>query len=180
MKRRSETYDLLGSLRLLLLPLLLLSACIEAADEEVLRELNELGASRGNVFPDREDLYDAFVLDADNAWVAGGRGLVLRLTNSGQDIEMQETGVQRAIYEIDFASETDGVAVGQDGLVLTTKDGGENWNEVAVELPLQDWQVAQPHYFAVSRGADAEHIWAVGPVGAMIRSQDGGETWENR
>lgn len=180
MKRRSQTYDLLGSLRLLLFPLLLLSACIEASDEEVLRELNELGASRGNVFPDREDLYDAFVLNADNAWVAGGRGLVLRLTNSGQDIEMQETGIQRAIYEIDFASETDGVAVGQDGLVLTTTDGGENWNEVVVELPLQDWQVAQPHYFAVSRGADAAHIWAVGPVGAMIRSQDGGETWENR
>ncbi len=180
MKRRSQRYDLFGSLCVLLLPLILLSACIEAADEEVLRELNELGASRGNVFPDREDLYDAFVLDADNAWVAGGRGLVLRLTNNGQDIEMQETGIRRAIYEIDFASEADGVAVGQDGLVLTTKDGGENWKEIPVELPLQDWQVAQPHYFAVSRGADADHIWAVGPVGAMIRSQDGGETWENR
>lgn len=156
-----------------------LSACIEAADEEVLRELNEMGASRGNVFPDREDFYDAFVLDANNAWVAGGRGLILHVTNNGQDFAMLETGVQKAIYEVDFASAEDGVAVGQDGIVLKTNDGGKTWTQIPIELPLQDWQVAQPHYFAVSRGADAQHIWAVGPVGAVIRSQDGGETWEN-
>ena len=155
-----------------------LSACLEAADEEVLRELNEMGASRGNVFPDREDLYDAFVLDANNAWVAGGRGLILHVTNNGQDFAMLETGVQGAIYEIDFATAQDGIAVGQDGIVLKTSDG-KAWNRIPIELPLQDWQVAQPHYFAVSRGADAQHIWAVGPVGAIIRSQDGGETWEN-
>lgn len=156
-----------------------LSACIEAADEEVLRELNEMGASRGNVFPDREDYYDAFVLDANNAWVSGGRGLILHVTNNGQDFSMLETGVQKAIYEVDFATAEDGVAVGQDGIVLKTGDGGKTWNRIPIELPLQDWQVAQPHYFAVSRGADAQHIWAVGPVGAIIRSQDGGETWEN-
>lgn len=156
-----------------------LSACIEAADEEVLRELNEMGKSRGNVFPDREDIYDAFVLDENNAWVSGGRGLILHITNGGQDFTMLDTGVQRAIYEVDFASAQDGIAVGQDGLVLKTSDGGETWNQIPIELPLQDWQVAQPHYFAVSRGADPQHIWAVGPVGAIIRSQDGGETWEN-
>ena len=156
-----------------------LSACIEAADEEVLRELNEMGASRGNVFPDREDYYDAFVLDANNAWVSGGRGLILHVTNNGQDFAMLETGVQKALYEVDFATAEDGVAVGQDGIVLKTSDGGTTWTRIPIELPLQDWQVAQPHYFAVSRGADAQHIWAVGPVGAVIRSQDGGETWEN-
>ncbi len=159
--------------------LLTLSACIEAADEEVLRELNEMGASRGNVFPDREDYYDAFVLDANNAWVSGGRGLILHVANSGQDFTMLETGVQKAIYEVDFATAEEGVAVGQDGIVLKTGDGGKTWTRIPVELPLQDWQVAQPHYFAVSRGADAQHLWAVGPVGAIIRSQDGGETWEN-
>ena len=156
-----------------------LSACLEAADEEVLRELNEMGVSRGNVFPDREDLYDAFVLDSNNAWVAGGRGLILHMTNNGQDFTMLETGVQKAIYEIDFATTQDGVAVGQDGMILKTSDGGKAWNKIPIELPLQDWQVAQPHYFAVSRGADAQHIWAVGPVGAIVRSQDAGETWEN-
>lgn len=153
--------------------------CVETAAEEVLHELNQMGKSGGNVFPDREDIYDAFVLDENNAWVSGGRGLILHITNRGQDFAMLDTGVQRAIYEVDFASAQDGVAVGQDGLVLKTADGGQTWKQIPIELPLQDWQVAQPHYFAVSRGGDASHIWAVGPVGAVIRSQDGGDTWEN-
>ncbi len=179
MKRRMYLVWRHAAWSVLAAALFTLSACLEASDEEVLRELNEMGASRGNVFPDREDLYDAFVLDANNAWVAGGRGLILHMTNNGQDFTMLETGVQGAIYEIDFATAQDGVAVGQDGMVLKTSDGGKAWNKIPMELPLQDWQVAQPHYFAVSRGADAQHIWAVGPVGAIIRSQDGGETWEN-
>ena len=122
----------------LVIALFTLSACIEAADEEVLRELNEMGASRGNVFPDREDFYDAFVLDANNAWVAGGRGLILHVTNNGQDFTMLETGVQKAIYEIDFATAEDGVAVGQDGIVLKTDDG-KTWTRIPIELPLLDW-----------------------------------------
>lgn len=179
MKRQIRLVGRHTAWSVLVAALFTLSACIEAADEEVLRELNEMGASRGNVFPDREDYYDAFVLDANNAWVSGGRGLILHVTNNGQDFAMLETGVQKAIYEVDFATAEDGVAVGQDGIVLKTDDGGETWNRIPIELPLLDWQVAQPHYFAVSRGADAQHIWAVGPVGAIIRSQDGGETWEN-
>ena len=179
MKRQMYLVWRQAAWRVLAAALFTLSACVEAADEEVLRELNEMGASKGNVFPDREDFYDAFVLDANNAWVAGGRGLILHVTNNGQDFAMLETGVQKAIYEIDFATAQDGIAVGQDGVVLKTSDGGKAWNKIPIELPLQDWQVAQPHYFAVSRGADAQHIWAVGPVGAIIRSQDGGQTWEN-
>ncbi len=179
MKRQIRLVGRHTAWSVLVAALFTLSACIEAADEEVLRELNEMGASRGNVFPDREDYYDAFVLDANNAWVSGGRGLILHVTNNGQDFAMLETGVQKAIYEVDFATAEDGVAVGQDGIVLKTDDGGQTWTRIPIELPLLDWQVAQPHYFAVSRGADAQHIWAVGPVGAIIRSQDGGETWEN-
>ncbi len=179
MKRQIRLVGRHTAWSVLVAALFTLSACIEAADEEVLRELNEMGASRGNVFPDREDYYDAFVLDANNAWVSGGRGLILHVTNNGQDFAMLETGVQKAIYEVDFATAEDGVAVGQDGIVLKTGDGGQTWTRIPIELPLLDWQVAQPHYFAVSRGADAQHIWAVGPVGAIIRSQDGGETWEN-
>ncbi len=179
MKRQMQLAWRHAAWSVLVAALFTLSACVEAADEEVLRELNEMGASKGNVFPDREDYYDAFVLDANNAWVSGGRGLILHVTNNGQDFAMLETGVQKAIYEVDFATAQDGIAVGQDGIVLKTSDGGKAWTRIPVELPLQDWQVAQPHYFAVSRGADAQHIWAVGPVGAIIRSQDGGETWEN-
>ena len=170
---------------LLLLMLSLLSAgglsgCLTAADEEVLEHLNSLGASKGPIFPDREDYYGVFVLDEQNAWAVGNRGVILHISDAGQTLAQLNSGVERAIYDVDFADAQSGVAIGQDGLILKTDDGGQTWKQIPLALPLEDWQVAQPHMFALSRGASPNHIWAVGPVGAIIHSADGGETWQNQ
>ena len=179
MKIRMDSLWRRGAWGVLIGAVFTLSACVEAADEEVLRKLNTMGASKGNVFTHREDLFDAFVVDENNAWVVGGRGLILHVTNKGQDFTMLPSGVQRTIYEIDFVDTQAGVAVGQDGLILKTIDGGKTWKQIPIELPLQDWEVEQPHFFALSRGENPQNIWAVGPIGTIVRSQDGGETWEN-
>ena len=170
---------------LLLLMLSLLSAgglsgCLTAADEEVLEHLNSLGESKGPIFPDREDYYGVFVLDEQNAWAVGNRGVILHISDAGQTFTQLNSGVERAIYDVDFADAQSGVAIGQDGLILKTDDGGQTWKQIPLALPLEDWQVAQPHMFALSRGASPNHIWAVGPVGAIIHSADGGETWQNQ
>ena len=157
-----------------------LASCITAADEEVLEHLNSLGESKGQTFPDREDYYGVFVLDENNAWAVGNRGLMLHITDKGQTFRQLQTGVERAIYDVDFADAQNGIAIGQDGLILKTSDGGKSWKQIPLELPLEDWQVAQPHMFAMSRGASPNHVWAVGPVGAVIHSSDGGETWQNQ
>lgn len=157
-----------------------LSGCLTAADEEVLERLNSLGASKGPIFPDREDYYGVFVLDEQNAWAVGNRGVVLHTADAGQTFTQLNSGVERAIYDVDFADAQSGVAIGQDGLILKTDDGGQTWKQIPLALPLEDWQVAQPHMFALSRGASPNHIWAVGPVGAIIHSADGGETWQNQ
>ena len=85
---------------------------------------------------------------------------------------MLETGVQKAIYEVDFATPQDGVAVGQDGIVLKTSDSGETWTRIPIELPLQDWQVAQPHYFAVSRARTRNTSGPSVRWALLSRSQD--------
>ncbi len=157
-----------------------LSGCLTAADEEVLEHLNSLGASKGPIFPDREDYYGVFVLDEQNAWAVGNRGVILHISDAGQTLAQLNSGVERAIYDVDFADAQSGVAIGQDGLILKTDDGGQTWKQIPLALPLEDWQVAQPHMFALSRGASPNHIWAVGPVGAIIHSADGGETWQNQ
>ena len=170
-------------LLLLLLSLLSaggLSGCLTAADEEVLEHLNSLGESKGPIFPDREDYYGVFVLDEQNAWAVGNRGVILHISDAGQTLAQLNSGVERAIYDVDFADAQSGVAIGQDGLILKTDDGGQTWKQIPLALPLEDWQVAQPHMFALSRGASPNHIWAVGPVGAIIHSADGGETWQNQ
>lgn len=165
---------------LLLLSLLSVSGCLTAADEEVLEHLNSLGESKGPIFPDREDYYGVFVLDEQNAWAVGNRGVVLHTADAGQTFTQLHSGVERAIYDVDFADAQSGVAIGQDGLILKTDDGGQTWKQIPLALPLEDWQVAQPHMFALSRGASPNHVWAVGPVGAIIHSADGGETWQNQ
>ncbi len=157
-----------------------LSGCLTAADEEVLEHLNSLGASKGPIFPDREDYYGVFVLDEQNAWAVGNRGVILHISDAGQTLAQLNSGVERAIYDVDFADAQSGVAIGQDGLILKTDDGGQTWKQIPLALPLEDWQAAQPHMFALSRGASPNHIWAVGPVGAIIHSDDGGETWQNQ
>ena len=157
-----------------------LSGCLTAADEEVLEHLNSLGASKGPIFPDREDYYGVFVLDEQNAWAVGNRGVILHISDAGQTLAQLNSGVERAIYDVDFADAQSGVAIGQDGLILKTDDGGQTWKQIPLALPLEDWQAAQPHMFALSRGASPNHIWAVGPVGAIIHSADGGETWQNQ
>ena len=165
---------------LLLLSLLSVSGCLTAADEEVLEHLNSLGESKGPIFPDREDYYGVFVLDEQNAWAVGNRGVILHTADAGQTFTQLNSGVERAIYDVNFADAQSGVAIGQDGLILKTADGGQTWKQIPLALPLEDWQVAQPHMFALSRGASPNHVWAVGPVGAIIHSADGGETWQNQ
>ena len=149
------------------------------AEEDITLKLNSMGRSKGNVFPDREDYYGVFVLDENNAWVVGNRGVILHLTDKGEKVTMLPTWVEKALYDTDFPDAQNGLAIGQDGLIIKTGDGGKTWKQVKLELPLQEWQAAQPHLFSMSRGTDPNKVWAVGPVGTIIYSKDGGETWEN-
>ncbi len=150
------------------------------ADADITRKLDSMGKSRGSVFPDREDYYGVFVLDENNAWVVGSRGIILHLADKGEKVTLLPTWVEKALYNVDFTDAQNGLAIGQDGLIIKTSDGGKSWKQVKLELPLQDWQAAQPHIFSLSRGADPNKVWAVGPVGTIIHSKDGGETWENQ
>jgi len=157
-----------------------LSGCEHGgADAEIIRKLDSIGKSKGVVFPAREDYYGVFVLDDNNAWVVGNRGIILHLADKGTKITVLPTWVEKALYNVDFTDAQNGIAIGQDGLIIKTSDGGKTWRQIKLELPLQEWQAAQPHIFSLSRGADPNKIWAVGPVGTIIHSQDGGETWEN-
>ena len=160
--------------------LLCLSGCGRGgAEEDITLKLNSMGRSKGNVFPDREDYYGVFVLDENNAWAVGSRGIILHITDNGEKVATLPTWVEKALYDIDFTDAQNGLAIGQDGLIIKTGDGGKTWKQVKLELPLQEWQAAQPHLFSMSRGTDPNKVWAVGPVGTIIYSKDGGETWEN-
>jgi photosystem II stability/assembly factor-like uncharacterized protein len=173
----------LGSLTaaVLMFSLSCLSGCEHGgADADVVERLNAAGKSKAGIFPDREDYYGVFVLDDNNAWAVGNRGVVIHLANKGTQVGVLPTWIEKALYDVDFVDAQHGVAVGQDGLIVTTKDGGKTWEQAKIDLPLEDWRPGPPHIFSISRGADPQKIWGAGPGGTIIRSRDGGRTWEDK
>src|ERR1051326_6706550 len=71
------------------------------------------------------------------------------------------------LYAIGFSDERHGIAVGRDGTILRTSDGGRGWQLVrtAVGTPLNGLAV---------RG---QRAWAVGARGIIITSRQGGASW---
>jgi photosystem II stability/assembly factor-like uncharacterized protein len=160
------------------LALFSLSGC-GGGEEDITHKLDRMGKSTAHVFPGIEDYYGTFVLDENNAWAVGNRGVIIHITDKGEKATLLPTWVEKALYDVSFTDAQNGLAIGQDGLIIKTSDGGKTWKQVNFEVPLQDWQKSLPHVFAMSRGSDPNKVWAVGPVGMIIHSQDGGETWEN-
>jgi photosystem II stability/assembly factor-like uncharacterized protein len=156
---------------------ILVAGCAEESQEELYGLTGK--KAEGRILPDREDYYATFVLDDDHAWAVGSRGVIVELSDRGKSLTLIESGVQSALYDLDFTDPQNGIVVGQNGTILKTTDGGKTWRRIKVKLHMEDWQVAPPHFFGVARGSNPNNLWIVGPVGTILRSRDGGETWEN-
>lgn len=71
--------------------------------------------------------------------------------------------------------EGNGIAVGQGGLVLFSKDNGANWDYLELRIPKS---VRLCLDFNTVHGA-GKHVWIAGrPGSVMLHSADGGKTWE--
>jgi hypothetical protein len=64
------------------------------AEEDTTQQLDHAGRSRGNIFPEREDYYGVFVLDDNNAWAVGNRGIVVHITDRGEKVTLLPTWVE--------------------------------------------------------------------------------------
>ena len=77
-----------------------------------------------------------------------------------------------AIYAVRFASDKrTGWAVGADGVILHTEDGGFRWEEQRAPAPV-------PLYGLYVR--DAKRAVAVGSRGLAVTTEDGGRRWTLR
>ncbi|MFC2132135.1 PKD domain-containing protein, partial [Bacteroidota bacterium] len=80
----------------------------------------------------------------------------------------QNSGTDKFLYGVCFVDSLYGWAVGDEGLILHTKDGGKSWAEQEAN---------------VGRGLLSVHFidrlngWAVGEVGRIRHTSDGGENW---
>ena len=145
--------------------------------------------------PTRHLLLGASFLDAQTGWLSGGGMTVLKTADGGatwragtvflpaegarrpQDSvrvetervepEARQVGGRR-LNAVWFASRERGWAVGGEGVVVATTDGGVTWRpqQSGVGDDLNDVR-----FFDESEG------WAVGRGGAMLHTTDGGRTW---
>lgn len=104
-------------------------------------------------------------------WMAGSGGKIVRSDDGGESWSVQITGVTDNLQDIDAWNTERAVAVGNDGIVITTADGGISWQNV--EVPRSE--VANK--LIRVRVLPGGRAWAVGVMGMLLFSDDWGATW---
>ena len=113
-------------------------------------------------------LYDLVALDTQNAVGVGSDGLIISTRNSGDTWHYQSPSPDLDLYGLTAV----GMrlwAVGEQGLVLLSDDGGAHWRQGGAH-EATTWYDVDFH--------DARLGWLVGAGGQIRVSQDGGLTWE--
>lgn len=102
----------------------------------------------------------------------GQRGHILR-SAEGREWEQVPVPVSSTLTSVHFVNARRGWAGGHGATILTTRDGGRNWEiqqyDPSLELSVLDIFFANEH-----RG------YAIGNFGYYLTTEDGGETWERQ
>lgn len=120
----------------------------------------------------RQSLNDLAVI-GDQAWVVGNGerfGFVLK-TLDGIDWKKIWESNEHSLAGVFFLDETVGWAVGGEGAILHTVDGGRTWTAQQSKHKENLLSVAF---------ADPQNGYAVGVKGTILRTSNGGKTWEKQ
>ena len=128
-----------------------------------------------------------FFIDENNGWAVGGIidtyneifvHYILHTANGGDtwSTQLYESGYYYdtvgPLNDIYFTDANHGWAVGYDGIIYGTTDGGANWNE-------QDSGVSGTYdneLYSVAF-SDINHGWVTGESGILLYTTDGGTNW---
>lgn len=128
-------------------------------------------------------LYDVQFLDAKNGWVVGEFGHIAHTSDGGQTwTEQQQSLITGDIYDaldlptffgVYFINPQDGVAVGLDGRIARTHDGGGTWafEKLKLEYPIVD-PLFTPILFPDGTG------WAIGAAGEVVQRGGPDSQWQ--
>ena len=117
--------------------------------------------------------------DEDHLWIVGDHGVLLRTTEGGKPklssggVSVSTwlrsySGTETDLYDVSFAGLDYGWAVGDDGAILRTEDGGESWEAQSSGVNVR---------LSSAVFADEASGWVVGDKGTILRTTDGGITW---
>jgi photosystem II stability/assembly factor-like uncharacterized protein len=105
---------------------------------------------------------------------AGEHGHILLSDDQGKNWrQAQSVPTTTTLTALSFIDDKQGWAVGHGGVIIATKDGGENWR--LLNGKLDGAEILFSVWFQ-----DAKHGIAVGPYGSMLETIDGGVSWSKR
>ena len=96
-------------------------------------------------------------------------------TTLRHDDFVRNDGVWGHLQDVEFIDGMNGWAVGSDGLILQTADGGKTWTQIIVE---QIAQMERQVYFWNVYFRDENVGFITGTRGTILKTADGGQTWE--
>ena len=118
--------------------------------------------------------FNAISLNGDRLLTAGAMGEILYSDDKGAHWSPAKLNQDRQALIVSMAFAPDkklGFAVGHEGWILRTKDGGSSWDEVAFSK-----ENGEP-LMSIARLPSGDWI-TVGAFGRALESKDGGQTWQ--
>ena len=121
--------------------------------------------------------YDVFFINKSVGWVAGAgtKYQIMKTTDGGETWIPQNTPTEKAshtLYDIVFLDENNGWAVGTNGIILHTENGGQTWQLQKIDTIDDFYSV----YFL-----DKNHGWIAGGGitydGIIVKTTNGGKNW---
>ncbi|MFN8286554.1 MAG: YCF48-related protein [Chitinophagales bacterium] len=95
--------------------------------------------------------------------------LFLCFIANAQEWTPLNSGTTKELTDVFFINESKGWAVGQQGTILTTNDGGTNW--AAQTSPVTSTGFTSVFFTSPTKG------WVVGGKQSILTTDDGGNTW---
>ncbi|MBV8063049.1 MAG: hypothetical protein JOY51_05605 [Nevskia sp.] len=117
---------------------------------------------------------DALLLDlarAGSSWVAVGQRGIILLSADGKQWQQVPTPADTTLTRVRFLDASHGWAIGYDGTILNTTDGGKSWK-------LQQFDAAWGKRWFAVLFFDADNGLLAGANGILKKTADGGKTWD--
>jgi photosystem II stability/assembly factor-like uncharacterized protein len=115
-------------------------------------------------------------------WMVGEFGSILYTNDAGGHWSRQQVASQKTFFGVTAVSKDKAWAVGIDGVVVRTRDGGVTWEVQRGRIEAQSFEtlgfmemLKNPGLYDIKIRGEKGYI--VGDIGNVIVTEDGGETW---
>jgi photosystem II stability/assembly factor-like uncharacterized protein len=133
------------------------------------------------------NLLDVFFINEQTGWVVGEGSVPDRLAKVFKSTDGGKTFVEQIITDlilaksksltsVKFIDSQNGWAVGEEGTIIKTTNGGINWQQIGGNPIISQWLITTVdlnEIFVI----DKNNLWIAGDYGTVLFTTDGGNTW---